>query len=411
MVIRKVTRVELEQTTAEPTIPTVSELTRDLKTCLEDRFSEVVVQGEISAWSRAASGHTYFTLKDERAILSGVLWRTRTLGAPIREGMNVVATGRITVYPPRGAYQLDAITITPLGQGDLQLAFEELKRRLAAEGLFEPAHKKPLPTWPRRIGVVTSPTGAAIRDIITTLRRRMPATSVVLAPAVVQGESAPEQIVGSIRRLDALGTLDVMIVGRGGGSLEDLWAFNDERVARALFEARTPTISAVGHEIDFTIADFVADVRAATPTAAAELAVRDRAEVIQSLYDIEQRLASGLTGMLADRTSLLESLLRSRGLSRPLDLVRSYQQRVDDLSHRTMLGLRAMTTRSSERLLRMDTALEALNPLNVLRRGYAIIERDGAPITRSSQLHSDDAVSIRLHDGRRDARIESDERR
>jgi exodeoxyribonuclease VII large subunit len=290
MVIRKITKAQVDELELEPIIPTVSELTRRITDLLETRFDQVTVQGEISGWNRAASGHTYFSLKDENALLSAVLWRSRTVGFPIRDGMKVIASGRITVYGPRGQYQLDCQSLVPLGQGELQLAFEQLKARLHAEGLFDQERKKPLPLYPGRIGVVTSRTGAAIRDIVTTLRRRMPSVQVVLRPALVQGAGAAEDIALAIRQLNDLGDIDLLIVGRGGGSIEDLWAFNEEAVARAIHESRLPVISAVGHETDFTIADFVADVRAATPTAAAEIAVRNAEELIDMLRYTEQRM-------------------------------------------------------------------------------------------------------------------------
>jgi exodeoxyribonuclease VII large subunit len=320
--------------------------------------------------------------------------------------MKVVARGRITLYAPRGQYQLDCLSLVPLGLGDLQMAFERLKAKLLAEGLFEATRKRPMPEFPRRIGVVTSLTGAAIRDIVTTLRRRMPAVEVVIRPALVQGALAAEDIALAIRELNRLDNIDLMIVGRGGGSIEDLWAFNEELVARAIFESRIPVISAVGHEVDFTIADFVADLRAATPTAAAEIAVRDRVELISLLRDIEIGIAGAVVEKIERGKRDLLALLKSRGLARPLDLVRSHQQRVDDLTHRASLGLRASALRAAERLRLLETTLEALNPTKVLGRGYAIIERDGEPVTRASVMHPGDAVNIRMYDGSRRARIE-----
>jgi len=410
VVIRKTTKAEAQKLTDDDgpamTIPSVSELTRELADLLESSFATVVVQGEISGWNRAASGHTYFTLKDDRACLGAVLWKSRTLKYPIKDGMKVIATGRISVYAPRGQYQLDCTALTPVGAGDLQLAFEQLKAKLQAEGLFDQQRKRPLPAFPGRIGVVTSRDGAALRDILTTLRRRMPTVRVVLRPCLVQGATAAEEVARAIGELNALGDVDVLIVGRGGGSIEDLWAFNEEVVARAIAGSRIPVISAVGHEVDFTIADFVADVRAATPTAAAELAVRDRAELVDALSTLERRMSDDVEAMLRRHRQELSYLLRSRGLARPLDLVRSHQQRVDDLTHRSGLGLRAALVRTHERLRLLEAKLGALSPLSVLDRGFAIIERDGAPITRSSMLASGDGVSIRMADGSKAARVE-----
>ena len=294
-------------------VPTVSALTEQISDTLTQRFDNVVVQGEVSQWTRASSGHTYFTLKDEKACLSCVLWRGRPLRFTPSVGMRVIASGRITLYPPRGAYQLDCAGLSPLGQGELQIAFERLKGKLLAEGLFELERKRPLPRFPRRIGVITSRDGAALRDIITTLQRRMPSVELVVRPALVQGATAAEEIALGIRQFNTYGGIDLLIVGRGGGSIEDLWAFNEEVVARALADSAIPTISAVGHEIDFTIADFVADARAATPTAAAELAVRDCEEMKSVLEEIRQRLGLDLARVLTSRRHRLDSLVRSRG--------------------------------------------------------------------------------------------------
>lgn len=388
-----------------PRVATVAELTRRLANVLEGEFGDVTVQGEISGWNRASSGHTYFTLKDDAAVLSGVLWKSRTLRHPIRDGMKVVARGRITVYAPRGSYQLDCVSMAPLGEGELQAALETLKKRLAAEGLFDADRKRPLPEFPARIGVITSPTGAAIRDILTTLERRMPSVRVVFRPAQVQGAGAAEDVAAAIDQMNRLDDVDVLIVGRGGGSTEDLWAFNEEVVARAIARSRIPVISAVGHEIDFTIADFAADVRAATPTAAAELAVRDRAELLAALREIESGMLQILEAKLRTARRELASLLRSRGLSRPLDLVRAYQQRIDDLAHRSTLALRRLAARSGERLLLVESALRALNPTNVLARGYAIVERDGVAVGRAAGLAAGDHVRVRMHDGALEAVI------
>jgi exodeoxyribonuclease VII large subunit len=406
MVIRKVTRQELTESIPEQTIPTVSELTRQVTEQLESRFDSVVVQGEISGWSRAASGHTYFTLKDERASLGAVLWRGRTLQHPIRDGMKVIASGRITVYAPRGQYQLDCMTIVPLGQGDLQIAFEKLKRKLQEEGLFDAERKRPIPAFPLKIGLVTSRDGAALRDIVTTVRRRMPIVRLVLRSALVQGATAAEEIALAIAQLNEYEDIDLLIVGRGGGSAEDLWAFNEEVVARAIAASRIPVISAVGHEIDFSIADFVADLRAPTPTAAAEIATRDRSEVIAMLLGIEDRLSSGLVDHLAQLRRELASLEKSRGLSRPLDMVRSHAQRVDDLAHRNSLGLRSALQHARERLGIHEAKLDALNPANVLARGFAIIQKDGQPVTARAGLAAGDRIDITMHDGVVGAKVE-----
>lgn len=410
MVIRKATSSSSSDTSVLATaVPTVSEFTRLIAETLEGRFSEIVVQGEISGWNRAASGHTYFTLRDDRASLGAVLWRSRTLSYPIKDGMKVIAAGRITLYPPRGQYQLDCETLLPIGHGELQLAFERLKAKLQAEGLFDRERKKPLPEFPRRIGVVTSLSGAAIRDVVTTLRRRMPSIDVVLRPALVQGAGAAEDIALAIRQFSEYGNIDLLIVGRGGGSAEDLWAFNEEAVARAIADCQIPVISAVGHEIDFTIADFVADVRAATPTAAAELAVRDQMELISYLRDVEERMSGEMREKVDQGRRELLSLLRSRGFARPLDMVHAAQQRADDLTYRASLALRAVVGRSGQRLDRLESTLSALNPRNVLARGYAAIEREGRPIRSAAELATGDLVDIHMHDGGRQAVIQPEQ--
>lgn len=402
--------VEEERTfhTGRP-VPTVSQLTRQISDVLDGEFGDVTVQGEISGLTRASSGHTYFTLKDDGAVLSCVLWRTRRVETRLENGMKVVAEGRISLYAPRGQYQLDCTSVQPVGLGDLQAAFEALKRKLSLEGLFEQSRKRTLPEFPRRIGVVTSRTGAAWRDIMSTLQRRMPLVEVIFRPALVQGTSAASDIATAIRELNDVEGIEVLIVGRGGGSIEDLWAFNEERVARAIAASAIPVVSAVGHETDFTIADFVADVRAATPTAAAELVVRDRGELIPALMQIERTMGMRLSERIARRRRELATLVSSRGLSRPLDLVHNYAQRVDDLTHRGERALQSAADRSRSRLELLESTLRALSPENVLARGYAIIERDGEPVTRAAALSGGEHLRLRFVDGSMGATVDPTE--
>ena len=379
---RREERAPALESPSAPPIPTVSEFTRRVAGMLEAEFGDITVQGEISGWNRASSGHTYFTLKDEGAVLGAVLWRSRTLEHQIRDGMKVVARGRITLYPPRGQYQLDCTSLVPLGLGDLQIALERLKAKLLAEGLFDPTRKKRLPEFPRKIGVVTSRTGAAVRDIITTLSRRMPLLQVVLRPALVQGAGSAEDIALAIKQLNEFDDIDLLIVGRGGGSIEDLWAFNEEVVARAIAASRIPIISAVGHEIDFTIADFVADLRAATPTAAAEIAVRDRDELLPMLADLEAAMGSYLHDKLDRGRRDLQALLRSRGLARPV-LARELRRRgvdsavVDRATSQLDSNQEEATARALvERKLRATAGLDQGKRIRRLasmlaRKGYA----------------------------------------
>lgn len=380
----------------------VSELTRKIKGVLEMGFPEVSVRGEISNFKRHSSGHLYFTLKDEGAQIQAVMWRGRlyNLFFTPQEGMKVIARGSITVYEARGIYQLDVVQLHPLGVGELQLAFEKLKQKLMAEGLFDPAHKKPLPEYPERIGIVTSPTGAVIHDMLNIISRRYPIVEVLFYPVAVQGVGAAEEIAAAIRDFNSYGQVDVLIVGRGGGSLEDLWAFNEEVVARAIYDSKIPIISAVGHEVDFSISDFVADVRAPTPSAAAELVVPDRVKIIESVgnscYTMQQRVAERIR---SSKERVL-SLTKSYSFNLPLQLVREYSQRVDDLERMllTTMGHRFLLLRSKAHEL--QNRLHSLHPEAVLKRGYTIVYREGRIINSAHRLHAKDAVEIKFHDGK-----------
>ncbi len=315
---------------------TVSELTRRIKSQLESNFPDVWIAGEISNLRVPGSGHAYFTLKDANAQLAVVLFRNAAgkINFKLTDGLAVVAFGDISVYERQGQYQLIVRQLLPQGVGALQLAFEELKRRLHAEGLFDPARKKPIPALPQHIGVVTSPTGAAIRDFLNIVNRRFPNLHIIIHPVRVQGEGAAQEIAGAIDYFNACNLVDVLIVTRGGGALEDLWAFNEEIVARALARSRIPTISAVGHEIDFTISDFVADLRAPTPSAAAELVVKARQEFERQLADYRQRLRKDLRLHVAVARQHFTELAGSYVLRQPAEITRQYQQRVDDLQNR-----------------------------------------------------------------------------
>jgi exodeoxyribonuclease VII large subunit len=427
---------------------TVSQLTERIQGALETDFSDVWVEGEVSNLKLADSGHCYFSLKDEKAQVKAVIWKTaaRLIRFKPRDGMKVLARGGLRVYPPRGEYQLAIEVLEPLGKGSLQQAFEDLKERLAKEGLFDPARKRALPMLPRRIGIVTSPTGAVVRDILRVLARRYRNLDVLIYPARVQGPEAAGEIVQGIRALDAVEGLDVLIVARGGGSLEDLWPFNEEAVARALAASKTPTISAVGHETDFTIADFVADLRAPTPSAAAE-------RVVQAKEDLTARI-DAFTGRLRSATELRMSRIRARVAAltshRVFEAergrVRNHAQRVDELRRRSDTGLarrverakdrlfhagerleafrwerqiverRERLTRHSDRLTgRIGTLLDArraalgslagklgtLSPLAVLSRGYALVfdSATGRLVRAPGEVETGDALRLRVHGG------------
>ena len=382
---------------------TVTQLTRQVRQALEDRFPGVRVTGEISNLRQPSSGHLYLTLKDENAQLSAVIWRSTAsrILYRIEDGLEVLAYGDVTVYEPRGQYQLVIRRLEPKGVGALQLAFQQLKEKLAKEGLFDPAHKKPIPQFPRKIGIVTSPTGAAIRDILTTIGNRCPNVHVLLYPVRVQGEGAAEEIAEGIAALNQLPDVDVMIVGRGGGSLEDLWAFNEEVVARAIFVSRVPIVSAVGHEIDFTIADFVADRRALTPTDAGALVVPDMAQLQETLSALSRRVSQSLLSRVERARERLDAVAKSYAFRRPLDRVRRHEQRLDDLTHRLVRVIGAIIREQHQRLNATADKLNTLNPLNVLARGYSITTsaKDGRILRDAADVSSRDKVITRLMRG------------
>ena len=445
-------------TPSAPKVYSVTELTREVREVLETEIGEVWVEGEISNFRAQASGHMYFTLKDAGAQLSVVMFRgnAASLAFKLGDGLQVVAFGEVGVYEARGQYQLIARRIEPKGYGALQLAFEQLKRKLAAEGLFDAARKKPIPPYPEHIGIVTSPTGAAIRDILNIIERRFPNVHIVIAPARVQGDGAAEEIAAAVDELNALNAsgrlpLDVLIVARGGGSIEDLWAFNEEVVARAVARSRIPTISAVGHEIDFTICDFVADLRAPTPSAAAELVVKQRLELAETIAALAQRLERETETALDALKHRLELAASSYVFRRPAELVRQYQQRVDDalasiegatgqwldtrrgriellgeqlarlspaarvaqyrqrlenLAGRQAHALKNWRQERQHALKELNGRLALLNPQNVLNRGYSITTRadDGKALTDAAQVRKGDRIRTRLRTGE----VESD---
>jgi exodeoxyribonuclease VII large subunit len=432
----------------ERKIFTVSELTARLRELLARQFPDVWVEGEISNLRVAQSGHLYFTLKDARAQIRCVCFRTeaRLLKFRPEDGLHVTVRGGVGVYDPRGEYQINVATIEPVGLGALQLAFEQLKARLAAEGLFDPGRKKPLPLLPRRIGIVTSPVGAAVRDILRILRRRFPNLRVLLYPVRVQGEGAAGEIVEAIRYFNRARAADALIVARGGGSLEDLWAFNEEMVARAIAASAIPVIVGVGHETDFTVADFAADVRAPTPSAAAELVVRTRQEFDRHLAELRRRLADRVRYRLLEARHCVQELRAHPGFRRLGELVRQRRQRVDELGLvlaellRARLGetrerfrlaqtrfaaidlrtrLAALRGRHEQRLpelavrierllARKRRALEALvvklderSPLRVLERGYAICyDAAGQVVRDAGAVVISDPIAVRLARGR-----------
>jgi exodeoxyribonuclease VII large subunit len=434
-------------------IYTVTELTSRIRDVLEQQFPAFWVEGEISNLRTPGSGHTYFTLKDDLAQIRAVLFRSRTrrIRFEPQDGLHVLAFGSLEVYDQRGEYQLVVELLEPRGVGALQVAFEQLKARLGAEGLFDPGRKRPLPRFPRTIGIVTSPTGAAIRDMLRVIGRRFRDLHIVIRPVRVQGEGAAAEIAEGLADLNALGDVDVIIVGRGGGSLEDLWAFNEEVVARAIAASKAPVISAVGHEVDVTIADFVADLRAPTPSAAAELVVREKDAVVESLGALRDRLHRALRRQLERHRERLRLITERRVLTDPSRPLRDAHRRLDDLGlrlraavdtacrhagHRLELAgnrlnsaspavrmangrgrlgqldgrlvatMHRVLDRSRHRLGLAAGRLDGLSPLAVLARGYSLTRTPAGEIVRSArQVQPADPVSVLLHEGTLECRV------
>ena len=389
---------------------TVSRLTAYLRNLIETDavLQDATVTGEISNLSRPASGHVYFTLKDANSSLKCVMWKTGAarLRMVLKDGMAVEVHGRLGIYEVSGQYQLYADQIKPVGEGALYQEFMRLKAVLEAEGLFDPARKRPIPGLPKRIGIVTSATGAALRDMLNTLRRRLPLAEVILAPSPVQGTEAPPALVTSLESLNRLNP-DVILIARGGGSIEDLWAFNDERVVRAVAASRAPVICGVGHETDFTLCDFAADLRAPTPTAAAELATQTTLDDLRDdLSAQEARLVSLTLGLLADQQAWTSSLAARLRYVSPERQIQSAAQRVDDLSRRALSALTHRIQLQASRVEGMSSRLLALNPASILSRGYAIVTRqaDGRVVGRVADAQG--ALKVRVSDGEFAARID-----
>lgn len=382
---------------------TVTELTREIKILLETNIPIIWLEGEISNFKLHSSGHMYFSLKDQGAQIPCVIWRNRNqaLYFTPQDGMKVIAQGRVTVYEKRGAYQFEIFKMQPAGVGELQLALEKLKQKLQQEGLFEQDHKQALPLFPERIGIVTSPTGAAIQDLIHILNRRFPGIGIIINPVKVQGEGAAQEIARAIDEFNDYGKIDVMIVGRGGGSLEDLWAFNEEVVARAIFRSKIPIISAVGHEVDFSISDFVADVRAPTPSAAAELAVPDHQELSAKVLFLIKKIYSNVLNEIQLKQEKLKNIVNSYGFRRPMDLVRQYEQRLDDLT-RTLERTQFYRLELLKRKLdSTNQKLSVLAPTSILKRGYSICYRsaDNKIVKQADQLSKDDSIKVKFFIG------------
>ena len=398
----------------ERPVYSVSEVNGLIKNMIDGvpELSGVYIRGELSNYKIYPSGHHYFTLKDAESSLRCVMFKSSAVRLRFRpeSGMKVIAFGRISVFPRDGAYQLYCGTLTPDGVGDLHVAFEQLKEKLYREGLFDESHKKPLPAYPRRIAVVTSSAGAAVHDMIRILRRRYPIAKVLLLPVRVQGAEAPPEIVGAIRYANRWRLADVLITGRGGGSLEDLWAFNDERVARAIYESEIPVISAVGHEPDVTIADFVADRRASTPSNAAEIAVPDMTELLRALTDTQGRMTQGICRLLERQDERLEAIRSKRVLSDPMAFLQDRRLQLDYVQQKLSAAAKGQLEEDVRRFTRLTAALDALSPLKVLGRGYAMAQsEDGAILRDSAQVSPGDRIRVQLARGSLNCSVESAE--
>lgn len=394
----------------KPRVLSVSQINFYIKSIIENDGSLqfVLVTGEISNLTvHQRSGHIYLSLKDSNSVISAVMFagNARRLKFRLENGMKVICRGRISVYEPSGRYQLYIEDMQPDGVGALTLAFEQLKKSLAQKGLFDNAHKKPLPKFPKTIGVITSPTGAAVQDITNIIRRRFPSADIVLAPVLVQGESAPEQLVRAVNKFSASKIADVVIIGRGGGSAEDLWAFNDEQLAYAVYNCETPIISGVGHETDFTVCDFVADVRASTPSAAAELAVPDRQELMSYYFKQKQYISAMLDRKIKTAQLRLENQQRRMSASSPKLKAEQLEKQLSAKSEKLTRFMNIYISDKENKLIAAKGKLDGLNPLNVLNRGYAIAEKDEKIITSSKQLKNGDNFTVILSDGKINAKV------
>jgi exodeoxyribonuclease VII large subunit len=404
--------VPLSPTATEQQTLTVAQLTAQIKNSLETEFPSVWVAGEISNFSRPQSGHAYFTLKDDQAQIRAVMWRSSAarLKFDLADGLDVICHGHLDVYAPRGSYQLVIDQLQPKGIGALELAFRKLREKLAAEGLFDPSKKRKLPTFPRRLAFVTSPTGAAVRDFLEVLRRRWRGVDVLIIPARVQGDGAAQEIVAGIKLANRISPkLDVLVVGRGGGSLEDLWAFNEEPVVRAIAASRIPTVSAVGHEIDVTLADLAADVRALTPSEAAERVVPASDEILGRMRAYQQRLRHAAHRRVMLLRARYDAVAGQRAFRRPFELIFERSRRLDELSMHGNASMRRMLREYSGELATMAGKIESLSPLAVLARGYTITQdaRTRKAVRSTKQLSIGQSIVTRFAEGEAISKVES----
>ncbi len=387
---------------------TVTELTTQIRKVLEPSFAQVWVQGEVSNFRPAGSGHVYFSLKDQGASISAAAfgWGARKRNFDLKDGIQVLCRGKLSIYPPRGNYQLIVEHLEPLGAGALQVAFEQLKAQLASEGLFDPAVKRSLPRYPTRIAVITSPSGAAIQDMLNILKRRAAHLQITIIPALVQGEDAPAQIMRGIDWVNRHSLGDVIVLARGGGSIEDLWCFNHEQLARTIRKSRIPVVSAVGHEIDFTISDFVADLRAPTPSAAAEIVTEHWVAASSQVRDFALRMRGFILRDLMNRKNLLKHI--AARVVNPKDRLREQIQRTDELSLRLERAFRVRIEKKRSLLDQLVCKLDALSPLRVLERGYSLVRdpsANGTVIKSAKQVRPEQELQIKFYDGEKAVRV------
>lgn len=385
----------------ETQIFTVTELTQSIKFILESTFENISVEGEISNFKSHISGHWYFNLKDENAVINCTMWKgfNNYVFFKPQDGMKVVVTGRLTVYPPRGSYQIDVRSMKPAGEGELQAAFERLKQKLKAEGLFDEERKRKIPFFPNKIGIVTAIDGAAIKDMISVAERRFPLVELIIAPTKVQGSGAAEDIVDSLNKLNKIKDIDVIIVARGGGSIEDLWAFNEEIVARAIYKSKIPVITGIGHEIDFTIADFVSDLRAPTPSVAMELATPDRQELSNAIEYALEKMEESLFERIGEYRQRIDDVVDSYMFRYPLERVRNFYQKIDNLLYKISQQIDKKLLLAERETQKYFSIINSYDIEKTLKKGFALIRQDNKFVTRKQFYVPDKPLSIKFYDG------------
>ena len=385
----------------EVQILTVSELTKEIRRTLEESFEQVSVIGEISNFKSHISGHWYFSLKDADAVINCTMWKgfNQYVFFTPQDGMKIIVNGKLTVYPPRGSYQLDIRSMNPAGLGELQEAFEKLKKKLEAEGLFDEKFKKPIPVFPNKIGIVTSIDGAAFRDLISVAKRRFPITEIVIIPARVQGNGAAESIVKGIKLLNDYPDINVIIVARGGGSIEDLWAFNEEKVAQAIFKSKIPIISGVGHEVDFTIADYVADLRAPTPSVAMELATPDIVDIKNFVLEFLSKSSTNIEELIEEKMEDVNALYNSYGFRLPMEMLNRKSQQVDMSINGIVQSIEKSSMIYDKKISLLSKSLEAYNVERSLKRGFVLVKQNSKFVTRASDFNKEKKLQLKFYDG------------